>query len=71
MDRDDYLRILEEPCCYNIDNFILDKEWSGISGLSHIQVDGSEEDHFLYEYEDIWKDKKPNKKDKKVYKVLE
>ncbi len=45
MDRDAFLKMLEDTCCYNIENFVFDKEWSGVSGLSH--VNGEDMEDFL------------------------
>ena len=36
MDKDEYFRILEETSCYNLENFVFDREWTNISGLSHV-----------------------------------
>jgi hypothetical protein len=36
MDKEEFFRILEDPCCYNIENYVYDKEWCGMSGLTHI-----------------------------------
>ena len=44
MDRDEFYRMLEEPCCYNVENFIYDREWASICGLSHISGNEKEDD---------------------------
>ena len=36
MDKDDYFKILEEPCCYNFENYLNDKSWATLIGLSHV-----------------------------------
>jgi hypothetical protein len=36
MDKDDYFKILEEPCCYNFNNYLDDKSWATLIGLSHV-----------------------------------
>jgi hypothetical protein len=69
MDRDEYFRILDEPCCYNIENFVLDSEWASISGLSNIIPEGREDE--LTDSNENTEDKKINKKDKNVLKLLE
>jgi hypothetical protein len=43
MDREEFFRILEEPSCYNIENYVFDKEWCGMSGLTHIPREEYEE----------------------------
>ena len=43
MDRDEFFKILDEPCCYNLKNYVFDKEWCSMSGLSHIPKDDWED----------------------------
>ena len=41
MDKDDYLKILEEPCSYNIENYISDQTWSHLVNISHVNKKNS------------------------------
>ena len=71
MDRDEYFRILEEASCYNIENYVFDREWVSISGLSHIQKNDKEENRFLEIISKVEEENKALKKDKNIYKILE
>lgn len=35
MDKDEYFKIIEEECCYNINNFFLDMDWALQSSIAH------------------------------------
>ena len=68
MDKDEYFQILEEACCYNIENYVTDPEWAGISGLSHIVK--SKEDNDNKDYFQSIEDAK-SQKEKNAFKILE
>jgi len=36
MDKEEFFKVLEELCCYNIENYVFDKEWCGMSEITHI-----------------------------------
>jgi len=35
MDKDEFFKIFEEECCYNINNFFMDLDWSLQSSIAH------------------------------------
>lgn len=35
MDKDEFFKILEEECCYNINNFFMDLDWALQSSIAH------------------------------------
>ncbi len=35
MDKDEFFKIFEEECCYNIDNYFLDLDWALQSSIAH------------------------------------
>jgi hypothetical protein len=51
MDKDDYLKILEEPCCYNIENYISDNSWSHLVNITHINKKNMTNNLLEKEYE--------------------
>lgn len=57
MDRDDYFRILEETSCYNMENFVFDREWANLSALSH----NTKKDYGFPDQESPEKEQKGNK----------
>ena len=67
MDRDEYFQILEEACCYNMENYVTDPEWSGLSGLSHIPKSEKEYDS----NKDYLINGDNKNKDKNAFKILE
>jgi hypothetical protein len=71
MDRDEYFRILEEASSYNIENYVFDREWVSISGLSHIQKSDREDTQFNELNNKVEEENKTTKKEKNIYKVLE
>ena len=74
MDKDDYLKsILEESCCYNLDNFFYDKEWANISSLCNISSNERDEERNYdnYKSEGNEGNKKATKNEKNALKHLE
>ena len=75
MDRDDYFRILEEACCYNVENYVTDREWASLSGLSHITKTDkdSKENDWCYKDTLLKSDdqKVKSTREKNAFKILE
>lgn len=74
MDKDEFLRILESTSCHNIDNYVFDREWSLLSGLSYVQDKNKQNITFknnnLIETQ-LGIDSNSNKKEKNILKILE
>ena len=74
MDKDEFLNILESTSCHNINNYVYDREWSLLSGLSFIQdknkQNGSQKNNNLLEIQ-IESESNENKKEKNILKILQ
>ena len=71
MDKDEYFRILEEASCYNIENYVFDREWVSISGLSHIQKNEKENNKYIESVNKFEDENTASKNEKNIYKILE
>jgi hypothetical protein len=56
MDKDEFFKIFEEECCYNIDNFFMDLDWTLQSSIAHNSKAEEFEKHKKYEFEDKMQD---------------
>ena len=71
MDKDDYFKIVEEASCFNVENFILNKEWASMAILSHTHGEIDDNYRNSQELNDLNESKKGSKKEKGALKLLE
>jgi len=74
MDKDEFLRILESTSCHNIDNYVYDREWSLLSGLSYAE-DTNKEIRSMrntnHVETQLGSESNSNKKERNILKFLE
>ncbi len=72
MDKEEFLKILESTSCHNINNYVYDREWSLLSGLSYSEDKKKWFKSNLTKEENLKENEsQTNKKEKNILKILE